>query len=427
MLGFLHLMISGLHLLFAFFIFHLAGITYAAEKGKYYQLKELWTRSFDHVTTIDINLDGIDELYLQHGKHQFDIIDYELNNYSQSFAFSEIDKYNLAPITPIKKNEIYFLASYSTPDSLVCKILPPTRLTVGKSVNEKLLKPFYTIYRNEKSSPDIFFQSFGFLSHLKSTTDQNLSLFNFNTSWDTLGHRGLLVANIQNQQIKWKRNLGPSIYNKIIEDIDLDGESEIIVGCYANYNGLKGENSTDDSSYVYVFEADGLLKWKRTIGPYWTGAWIGIGDFWGDENKNIVVYQYSRRNLTQNQDKILILNSKDGSILVNPKRAGNQFVPSNNYSLNNCYDFNQDGKDEIVVGNSDGIVRMFDGNLTEILSSENFEKQIIVDLIEDLDKDGTAEIICTILNEKIIILDNQLKEICNWQLPIAVTPQILPV
>ncbi len=427
MIGFLQRDIRALQLLFVYFILQLAGNTFSAENEKYYQLKELWTRSFDHVTTIDVNLDGIDELYLQHGKHQFDVIDYELNNFSQSFAFSEIEKYNVVPITPIQENEIYFLASYSTPDSFVCKILPPTPLTVGKSIDARFLKPFYSIYRNEKSSPDVFHQSFGFLSHLKSGSNRNLSLFGFNTSWDSLGQRGLLLADIKNQQIKWKINLASVIHNKLIEDIDFDGESEIIIGCYANNNGLKEKNSADDSSYVYVFEADGQLKWKRTIGPYWTGAWIGVGDFWGDGNKNIVVYQYSKRNLTQNQDIILILNSKDGSVLAGPKRAGNQFVQSNNYSFNNCYDFNQDGKDEVVVGNTDGIVRMFDGNLTEILSSENFKKQIIVELIEDLDRNGTAEIICTIPNEQIIILDNKLKELCNWQLPKAVTPQVLPV
>ncbi len=401
--------------------------SHAANNGKYYRLKDRWTRSFDYIVPFDANHDGIDELFIQHGKTQYDIIDYDLNNYYKSFTFSEYDKYRLNPLLSTNTKEVYFLATYSTEDSIVYKILQPTQQTIGKSISEKYLKPFFTFTRNKKTQKDIFHQSMAYISSVNSSSGKNIELFSFNTAWDKFGERGLLAANIENQKIKWKRSLGTSVYNYQIDDIDKDGEDEIILGTYANNNGVKGENTSDDSCHVFVFEADGKLKWKRTIGPYWTGAWIGIGDFWGDGNKNIAVYQFSNRKLTPNQDQIQILNSRDGTNLVKPKRFGNQFTRQNYFDLNNCYDFTQDGKDEIVVGNSDGFVRMLDGNLTEIYISQNYQKHIIVNLIEDMDGDGVAEIICSIPNDRIIVLDNQLKELCQWQLRYSLEPKILPV
>ncbi len=276
----------------------------AANNKKYYRLKDLWTTSYDHIEPFDYNLDGIDELFIQHGKTQYDIVSYDLNYYIKSFTFSQYEQYDIIPILPSKKDEIYFLAYHSTADSVVYKILPPTDLTTGKAVSKSCLKDFYSFYRNKNTPPGIFHQSMGPKASFRNKAGENLTLFFYNTGWDSLGTRGLLAADVETQSIKWNKSIGVSIYNSQIDDIDNDGEIEIILGTYATQNGVKGSGISDDSSYVIVLEANGDLKWKRAIGPYWTGAWISVGDFLVDGEKDIIVYQYSRRTSIPNQDKI---------------------------------------------------------------------------------------------------------------------------
>ena len=202
----------------------------AANNKKYYRLKDLWTTSYDHIVPIDYNLDGIDELYIQHSKDQYNIITNDLNYYINSFTFSEYEKYDVFPILPNKKEEIYFLANYWTADSVVYKILPPTDLTKGKAVPKNYLKDFYSFYRNKNTPPGIFYQSMDPKASFRNKAGENLTLFSYNTSWDSLGTRGLLAADIETQEIKWNKSIGTSINNYQIEDIDDDGEIEIILG-----------------------------------------------------------------------------------------------------------------------------------------------------------------------------------------------------
>ncbi|MDZ7262294.1 MAG: ATP-binding protein, partial [candidate division KSB1 bacterium] len=154
--------------------------------------------------------------------------------------------------------------------------------------------------------------------------------------------------------------------------------------------------------------------WKRAIGPYWTGAWAGVGDFYRDGRKSIVVYQYSNRKSFPNQDKIQILDAHDG-LPLEEKGHGNQFTAATvQPQLQICRDFNGDGKDEIVVGNTDGFVRLLDGKLTELRPSKPYQKRVTIEAVEDLDGDGFWEVVCVLPNDQIVVLDNQLQELCHW-------------
>lgn len=390
----------------------------ASDKELYYRLKERWIRSSVAVFPIDVNDDGLDEIAMQ-SKDQMDIIDPDLNYYERSFRISGPVNYQFSVLLPAIDGSPPFLASYNTADSCIHKILLPTNLTRGKSIAEDSLKPLISFYRSDGSSRYDFKESLMMLAHYKDKAGREVTLFQVMTSWDARGKRGLIAYDIYNRKILWERDFAPVIHCFQMDDIDGDNEIEIILGMYANQNGLNVNGTTDDSSYVFVFEADGSEKWKRTVGPGWTGAWVGAGDFNGDGKKNIVVYQYSVRVTDPNQDKIQIVDAENGCTIVAPKRIGNQFTFARNNKLNICNDFNGDGRDEIIVGGTDGFVRLFNGELTEIEHSESFDnKPITVEAVEDLDGDGSFEIVCVIPNERIVILDHQLKTLYSWPLPI---------
>jgi hypothetical protein len=136
----------------------------AANNKQYYRLKDLWTRSYNHINPFDYNLDGIDELFIQNGKSQYNIITYDLNYYIKSFTLSEYGQYDVIPILPDNKGEICFLAHYSTADSVVYKILPATDLTTGKAVSKSYLKDFCSFYRNKDTPPGIFHRAMRIIS-----------------------------------------------------------------------------------------------------------------------------------------------------------------------------------------------------------------------------------------------------------------------
>ncbi len=382
-----------------------------------YRLKERWSNSDVTIFPIDINEDGLDELAIQ-SNDQMDIIDADLNFYERSFRISGPDNYMISALLPARNGSPPFLASYYDRDSCVHKILLSTSMTRGKSIPIDSLRPFITFYRPDSSSQYDFKQTINMLACFKNKAGRKITLFQKLTSWDANGNRGLIAYDIYAGEILWERDFASIIYCFQIDDIDGDNEGEIILGLYANQNGVNLGGTTDDSSYVIVYEADGREKWKRSIGPGWTGAWVGLGNFVENRGKNLVVYQYSKRKTDPNQDKIQILDANTGETIVSPKRIGNQFTQPRNKKLNICQDFNGDGADEIVIGNTDGFVRLLNGELTEIEHSESFEKKPVrVDAVADFDGDGLLEIVCVVPRERIVILNHQLKTLYSYPLP----------
>ncbi|MCR4440412.1 MAG: ATP-binding protein [candidate division KSB1 bacterium] len=362
----------------------------------------------------DLNRDGIDELFVQHPDQQSDLVDSELNLYYRSFKISGNRMYAVQPIPTAVQDSLAFLATYGTQDSLVCRILPPPPLTIGMAIDEKFLRDFVVFHRNPDTPESSFHPSIGAVTLITDSSGQNLALFIINTSWDTNGVRGLLAADIHSRKVVWQYLIGPSVGNILVSDLDGDNKAEIVVGSYANCNGIKGLDTADDSSYVFVLDCDGRLRWQRAVGPYWTGAWAGVGDFQGNGSKSIAVYQYSNRESFPNQDRIQILDARDGSLLVE-KRHGNQFTTFvGDFQRQFCRDFDGDGKDEIVMGNTDGFVRLLDGKLIEQRVSKAYQQRVAAAAAEDFDGDGLHETVCILPNEQIILLDSQLQELCRW-------------
>ena len=397
--------------LFFFITFFIVLSCFAREQKLYYRLHPVWTRSF-RPDIADLNSDGKDELIVNYGE-QTDVRDWKLRYYYHSFRISLNGPYIAQAIPSTNPDSISFVISYSEPDTVFFKILPPTDKTHGQSIPPDSLKDFYSFVRSPGTPGADFHQSLSFITSYRNKNGEKRWLFQFNTSWDKRGKRGLLCADIKSQIIFWQYFTGPGIQKTILQDINGDGVDEIIVSTYATANGVKGVDTQDDTSYVFVLNAEGKCLWKRSFGPYWTGAFAYIGDFEGKGKKNILVCQKSFRDFPNHQDKVFFLDPLTGKTLK-VRAIGDRLSAPRAISSDICRDFNGDGKDEIVLGNSDGYVRMLDGNLSEIKSSKNFGRPISVSVVEDLDGDGNLEIVCYIPEEKIVVLNNTLQELCTY-------------
>jgi len=230
--------------------------------------------------------------------------------------------------------------------------------------------------------------------------------------------RGLAVYDIETGKEIWHYWIGPHPTAIILDDLDNDGKPEIVLGTYSPGNGSKANNTVDWESYVIVLDRKGKLKWLKKIGEYFTQTLVAVADLESDGKKEIIIASSSKSKGTEEPDKLWILDGKTG----NQKK----FIQTGeNFWGLACVDLDHDGKDEILTGNSDGKIRVFNYSLDEI---KDFQNNIGINLIAacDFQGDGRNEIITNTEDNKLLIFDEKLKKIAEMKLsresPITVKP-----
>ena len=276
------------------------------------------------------------------------------------------------------------------------------------------LDSLYQFIRHPETPANDFYQSFGFLDRCKAD-DRLLTLFHTNSAWDVHGLRAVMAMDYKNQQLYWSFTFGPYLTHHRIVDLDNDGTDEILLSTYASNNGIKGQSSSDDSSFVFLLDHRGRLLWQRNIGGFWTGAHADVGDIDGDGQLEIVCFQTSNRTTESDQDRVFLLDPQTGKVQLQ-KRVGDRFLVGTSIKSNICTDLTGDGKDEIVIGNSDGYLRVFDETLNVILQSERYDGHLVIEGVQDFLGDGIAEIVAILRDEKIILFDRQLHKLCDFPL-----------
>ncbi|MBD3384240.1 hypothetical protein GF407_04860, partial [candidate division KSB1 bacterium] len=159
--------------------------------------------------------------------------------------------------------------------------------------------------------------------------------------------------------------------------------------------------------------SDGRVIWQRGFGGFWTGAFADVGNFYGDGRPRVVCFQYSISKTKTSQDRAYILDAESGNILQE-KRFGERFRPRLDKDLKICADLNGDDRDEIVMGNSDGYMRIFNGDLQVIRQSRRYDGPLEMYGIVDLNGDGLFEIVAVQTDEKMIVFDHELNELCSY-------------
>ncbi|HEX9972058.1 MAG TPA: hypothetical protein VGD14_08315, partial [bacterium] len=230
------------------------------------------------------------------------------------------------------------------------------------------------------------------------------------------GTRGVVAIDPITGAIDWQYLTGPMVINPTIIDIDGDGTPEIVFGSYAPQNNVILNGTRDDSSYIFILDDLGNERWRKTIGPFWTGAFPIIGDMTGDGKKELVVYRWGTNSKFTDYDELIRLDIRDGAE-INRKKVGNPFTAMVYPLINLCHDFDGDGIEEFVIGSTDGFVRMYHGDLSVMYSSEPYRRAITVHGIGDLDGDGLLELACVTADKRLVILNHQLKQLLIEPLP----------
>ena len=363
-----------------------------------------WTYETDFISPIDIDGDNIDELYVNHGE-QIDIQDiFRLVHY-ESFPTPNDRMYGFKPLQSGSLDSIAFLAHYSTPDSSIFKLM------IKRAGERIVMKDYFAFTGHDKNGDGNFHLDIRAEGYLNN----GLLIFVLNSGFDC-AERGIMAVEPTSGEIVWKFLMGPQVHNLNFADVNNDGEDDVVIGTYAPDNGAIHNGTRDDASYIFVINNQGKLMWRKRIGPHFTGVFPSIGDVDGDGEVEIVAYCYGTNPDFDKTNLLNIYNARDGK-LINSGKIGNSFAPYNSTNRSICHDLNDDGIDEIIVGNTDGTIRKLDEDLNLIDVSKPFKIPVDIVGVGDMDLNGTNEVIVMTADDRLVILDNNLKFLCQRSMP----------
>jgi hypothetical protein len=207
-----------------------------------------------------------------------------------------------------------------------------------------------------------------------------------------------------------------------IADLNNDGLMEITSSWWTVHNGANGRGkgtntyTSDSSVYVIVINENGDEIFTKEIHGTHShgGASERIVDLNRDGTKEVIVF-HGHEPVYPGYAQIFLFD-KNGNELDSYTGSYNK-----NWAGAAIADINGDGKDEIIVGCNDGILRVMDYNLNVIDSTNHYYGP---QAVNDINGDGKLEIIVTDYNTReLVVLDNDLDEL--WKLSFPVSPSAI--
>ncbi len=230
--------------------------------------------------------------------------------------------------------------------------------------------------------------------------------------------RGILAYDWKNRTELWHCWIGAYHRYLYLHDINNDGEDEVIIGTTAVSNGSVLNGFSDYESYVITVDKKGRILWYRKIGDAFSDALCWAGDLDRDGIVEEVVVEGEGSGKKEESNIIYILEGRSGETrkLVS---SGEKY-----FGMKVC-DIDRDEKYEIITGNTDGVVRVYDINLCLKLV-RNFGKPVyLVDAL-DTNGDGATEIFVQTGDSKLLILDEYLQKTgaCSIESskPVSISP-----
>ena len=374
---------------------------------------ERWSKTNYHIFPVDLDDSGEHELWSNANGYQIDIMDWKYEHHFASFPVPYLKSRGVFPIKTGSLDSIYLVQQRITPDSASYDLL----LRQRNRPEIKLIRKNWLVFTGvDRNKDGRYYENMGFFDKIYNRNGKPLWLITVNSGFDA-GPRGMIAIDPTTYRPVWHYYVGPQIKSLMTADVDRDGIKEIIFSTYAPSNGAIYNGFTDDSCYVFMLNAAGKKLWHRPFGPYWSGVMLDTADVDGDGHNELFAVHYSVRKRAEIPNCIYILNPRTGKT-IHSRTVTDQFTE--NYEVRDrctSYDFTGNGRDEIVIGNTDGTVRMYDAELDVIKQSQSVGSKIAVLFLARLLGGDERQIVALAENNRMLVLNRDLKIIGEIKFP----------
>jgi hypothetical protein len=229
--------------------------------------------------------------------------------------------------------------------------------------------------------------------------------------------RGASLFNYTSGSETWFYAAGKPVANRF-DDVNNDGLLEMSGGWSSVHNGARGSGrggnttTTDGDCWTVVINENGWEVFsKKWTGYNHHGNVINcFADLNNDGTKEILtIHRHDPYHYPGTAD-IHLLDATNGAIL-------DQWIGPNNHRYQGWAfaDINNDGKDEIIIAHTDGVVRVIDYNLN-VIDSVTYSSNVRVHAVNDLNGDGDLEVIIG-TGSTLRVLNKNLNELWSYSFP----------
>lgn len=377
----------------------IVSISFAAGKEKYpWTLIPIYKTNSRNVISVDLEDDGIEEIIECIGffcqiKTQSGIVQRQFN-----FDTGVVYIVGAFDMDNDRNKEVVFSVTYD--DRVLLK-------TFNNSGSKTLLG-----YKGKDIRVVSEFKYDSYFHHgitYDLNNDGNNDLIGFVHTGFDLYPRGLFAYDYKHNKELWHYWIAPTVSRQkpILYDLDGDTAKEIVFGTFSPCNGAVFDGIDDRKSWIFVLNRAGHLLWRKQIGDESTFTLIWVGDINSDTIVDIVACESYGLASNKEPHCITILNAQNGTIQKN-RVIGERFLGMV------VDDYDQDNKIEIITGNTDGSLRIFDENL-ELINEKKFPTAVEISAVADLDGNSKKEILLFTSNGEIAILNENLEIQCLYE------------
>jgi len=253
--------------------------------------------------------------------------------------------------------------------------------------------------------------------------DNRLELLCSCTDCYTVNPRGLVLYDFDSGRILWRFDFSTQPYSVLCDDFNNDGIKEIICSNFALKNTTEAKNGIDDyHTWLMVFDINGKLIYLKKENDGYGNIGLVSDDLNKDEKKEIIA----------------IISSEGNSYISNTVQTynwtGKSLIKIANYTISESFEENdpsivynsmdqKENKLLLLAVNSFPLLAL-DDKLNKIQSKY---KYIVVKVwdVEDLNQDGTKEILIQTADNRFVVLDNKLKEKASLENPFSNKEKII--
>jgi len=219
-------------------------------------------------------------------------------------------------------------------------------------------------------------------------------------TYEGLYPRGLVVFDSRGEK-RWEYLCAPFVSSIEVEDINADGRPEVILGTYGLSNRAVVDGRMDTTGALIVLSCTGEELLYREMGGEWGRAVPKVVSL--NSKKVLAVAEQGYLGSNTDPDSLLII--------AGPELAEKRIIQTGEHFLGmDVIDTDHDGSEEIVTGNTDGVIRVLDGDLNEKASLQMPGSVEVLETV-DLDGDGRKEIVAYAESGRLIVLNEKLERL----------------